>query len=157
MLKKQFVSVAAVAVLTTGVAFAAVQQDKVMYKQADGTYVVNTTSLCSNVKGFKGATPVEVYIKNNKVIKVEALPNREGPKFYDKVKQGLFPKFVFSLFHKSATKDSANPPLTNVLTDSISQIGRIQRANALHRKVIKSFRKNTQKEYKNLIFLLVED
>ena len=70
MLKKQFVSVAAVAVLTTGVAFAAVQQDKVMYKQADGTYVVNTTSLCPNVKGFKGATPVEVYIKNNKVIKV---------------------------------------------------------------------------------------
>ena len=35
--------------------------------------------------------------------------------------------------------------------------GRIQRANALRRKVIKSFRKNTQKEYKNLIFLLVED
>ena len=67
MLKKQFVSVAAVAVLTTGVAFAAVQQDKVMYKQADGTYVVNTTILCSNVKGFKGATPVDVYIKNNKV------------------------------------------------------------------------------------------
>mgnify|MGYP000974215719 CR=1 FL=1 len=31
-------------------------------------------------------------------------------------------KGVFSLFHKSATKDSANPPLTNVLTDSISQI-----------------------------------
>lgn len=36
-------------------------------------------------------------------------------------------------------------------------IWRIQRANALRRKVIKSFRKNTQKEYKNLIFLLVED
>ena len=29
---------------------------------------------------------------------------------------------VFSLFHKSATKDSANPPLIDVLTDSISQI-----------------------------------
>ena len=29
---------------------------------------------------------------------------------------------VFSLFHKSASKDSANAPLTNVLTDSISQI-----------------------------------
>ena len=37
------------------------------------------------------------------------------------------------------------------------QSRRIQRANALHHKVIKSFRKNTQKEYKNLIFLLVED
>ena len=106
MLKKQFVSVAAVAVLTTGGAFAAVQQDKVMYKQADGTYVVNTTSLCSNVKGFKGATPVEVYIKNNKVIKVEALPNREGAKFYDKVKQGLFPKFNGMKLSKAAKAES---------------------------------------------------
>ena len=82
------------------------QQDKVMYKQADGTYVVNTTSLCSNVKGFKGATPVEVYIKNNKVIKVEALPNREGPKFYDKVKQGLFPKFNGMKLSKAAKAES---------------------------------------------------
>ncbi len=105
MLKKQLVSVVAIAVLTTGVAFAAVQQDKVMYKQADGTYVVNTTSLCSNVKGFKGATPVEVYIKNNKVIKVEALPNREGPKFYDKVKQGLFPKFNGMKLSKAESLD----------------------------------------------------
>ena len=29
---------------------------------------------------------------------------------------------VSSLSHKSATKGSANPPLTDVLTDSISQI-----------------------------------
>lgn len=105
MFKKQLVSVAAIVVLTTGVAFAAVQQDKVMYKQADGTYVVNTTSLCSNVKGFKGATPVEVYIKNNKVVKVEALPNREGPKFYDKVKQGLFPKFNGMKLSKAESLD----------------------------------------------------
>lgn len=77
MLRKQLVSVTAVAVLTTGVAFAAVQQDRVMYRQADGTYVVNTTTLCQNVKGFKGATPLEVFIKNNKVVKVEALPNHE--------------------------------------------------------------------------------
>ena len=39
----------------------------------------------------------------------------------------------------------------------LKNLRRIQRANALRRKVIKSFRKNTQKEYKNLIFLLVED
>ena len=44
--------------------------------------------------------------------------------------------------------------LTSVI---IPNSGRIQRANALRHKVIKSFRKNTQKEYKNLIFLLVGD
>lgn len=106
MFKKQLLSVATVAVLATGVAFAAAQQDKVMYKQADGTYVVNTTTLCSNVKGFKGATPLEVYIKNNKVVRVEALPNRETPKFYDKVKQGLFPKLSDLKLEKAAKAES---------------------------------------------------
>lgn len=93
MFKKQVLSVATISVLTTGGAFVAVQQDKVMYKQADGTYVVNTTSSAQNVKAFKDATPLEVHIKNNKVVKVEVLPNCEIPKYFDKVKQGLFPKF----------------------------------------------------------------
>lgn len=48
-------------------------------------------------------------------------------------------------------------PLAFLMSKTSSKRGRIQRANALRRKVIKSFRKNTQKEYKNLIFLLVED
>lgn len=92
-MKKQIFAVSMAVLLATGVAFAAIQQGQVMYKQADGTYVVNTTSLTPNVKGFKGATPLEVYIKNNKVVKVEALPNRESPKFFDRVKQILLPKF----------------------------------------------------------------
>ena len=107
MLNKKILSATFIALAITGsVAFAAVQQGKVMYKQADGTYVVNTTTLTPNVKGFKGATPVEVYIKNNKVIKVEALPNREGPKFYEKVKQGLFPKFNGMKLSKAAKAES---------------------------------------------------
>ena len=93
IMKKQIFAVSMAVLLATGVAFAAIQQGQVMYKQADGTYVVNTTSLTPNVKGFKGATPLEVYIKNNKVVKVEALPNRESPKFFDRVKQVLLPKF----------------------------------------------------------------
>ena len=93
IMKKQIFAVSMTVLLATGVAFAAIQQGQVMYKQADGTYVVNTTSLTPNVKGFKGATPLEVYIKNNKVVKVEALPNRESPKFFDRVKQVLLAKF----------------------------------------------------------------
>ena len=47
--------------------------------------------------------------------------------------------------------------LRKLFSDARNVQGRIQRANALRHKVIKSFRKNTQKEYKNLIFLLVGD
>ena len=48
--------------------------------------VVNTTELTRDIKGFKGSTPVKIFIKKNKVVKVEALPNQETPRFFDKVK-----------------------------------------------------------------------
>jgi len=102
MIKKQIAAMAMVAVMATGVAFAAVQQGKVMHRQADGTYVVNTTSLTANVKGFRGATPLEVYIKNNKVVKIQALPNHETPKFFALVKKTLLPKFEGMKVSKAA-------------------------------------------------------
>lgn len=52
----------------------------------NGMTVVNTTELTRDIKGFKGCTPVKIFIKKNKVVKVEALPNRETPKFFEKVK-----------------------------------------------------------------------
>ena len=41
-----------------------VQSEKPMTKQADGTYVVNTTSLSQGVKGYQSNTPLKIYIKN---------------------------------------------------------------------------------------------
>lgn len=91
--KKQIAAMAIAVMMASGIAVAANHQNKVMQKQADGTYVVNTSSLGANIKGFKGATPLEVYIKDNKVVKVEALPNQETPRFFARVKQSLLPKF----------------------------------------------------------------
>lgn len=53
------------------------------------TTVVNTTSLTSNVRGFKGPTPLKIYIKSNKITKIETLPNQESPKFFSKAKAVL--------------------------------------------------------------------
>ena len=66
--------------------------DSPMVKTQDGTYIVNTASLC-DAKGFKGATPVEVYIKGGKVLKVVALSNQETPGYFAKVKNSLLPLF----------------------------------------------------------------
>jgi electron transport complex protein RnfG len=73
--------------------FTAVQADDVMRKEKDGTYVVNTTTLAKDVDGYIGPTPVEVYIKKNKVVKVEALKNQETPKYFVKVKKALIEKW----------------------------------------------------------------
>ena len=63
----------------------AVQHDEVLTTE-NGMTIINTTELTRDVKGFKGTTPVKIYIKNNKVIRVEALPNGETPKFFERAK-----------------------------------------------------------------------
>lgn len=103
--KNKIAALAVGALLTTSLVFATTATDNVMYKQADGTYVINTTSLTPKVKGFKGATPVKVYIKGNKVVKVEALKNQETPKYFNLVAQKMLPKYTGTKITKTANID----------------------------------------------------
>lgn len=54
-----------------------------------GTTVVNTSLLAKDVRGFKGATPVRIHIKKNKITQIEALPNQETPRYFAKAKKML--------------------------------------------------------------------
>lgn len=78
-------------------------------READGTYVVNTTTLAKDVRGFRGSTPVKIYIKKDKIVKVEALPNRETPSFFARVRAQLMSKWDGMKTKKavSATVDGA--------------------------------------------------
>lgn len=58
----------------------------VMRTLADGTMVINTTQLAKDVSGYGGQVPLEIYIKDGKVQKVEALPNSETPDFFNQAK-----------------------------------------------------------------------
>ena len=104
-MKKQLCVFSVAILFATSLAFAALGQDNVMRKQANGTYVVNTTSLAANVRGYKGATPLEVYIKNNKVVKVVALKNRETPAYFNRVNTQMLPKFSGKSFSKVGSVD----------------------------------------------------
>ena len=66
--------------------------NEVMTKE-DGMTVVNTTTLGKDVTGYIGATPLKVYIKKNKVVKIEALKNQETPKYMAMVKKELLGKW----------------------------------------------------------------
>ena len=78
---------------TTLTAFSvSAQADEVMTKTSDGTYIVNTTTIC-NARGYRKGTPVEVYIKKGKVVKVVALKNQETVTIFDKVKRSLLPLY----------------------------------------------------------------
>ena len=69
------------------------QADNVMKKEKDGTYIVNTTTLAQDVEGYNGPTPVEVYIKKNKIVKIVPLKTLDGPKYVAKVKKSMLPKY----------------------------------------------------------------
>lgn len=70
----------------------AMPADQVITKE-DGMDVVNTTTLGKNVTGYIGTTPLKIYIKRNKVVKIAALRNQETPKYFAKVKKGLLTKW----------------------------------------------------------------
>ncbi|MFP3764529.1 FMN-binding protein [Prevotella intermedia] len=107
-MKKQVLAFAVVTLTTAGFAFAAAGDDNVMRKQADGTYVVNTTTLAANVRGYKGATPLEVHIKKNKVVKVVALKNNETPQYFAQVTSKMFPNFSGKSISKVGSVDAVS-------------------------------------------------
>lgn len=78
--------------LTATLLSATPQKDEVMTKE-NGMYVVNTTTLGKDVIGYLDITPVKIYIKKNKVEKVEALKNQETPKYFLRVKKALIEKW----------------------------------------------------------------
>ena len=71
---------------------AAKGNDGVISKE-NGMYVVNTTTLAADVEGYLGTTPLKIYIKKNKIQKIEALRNQETPKYFAKIKNQLLDKW----------------------------------------------------------------
>lgn len=86
-MKKTLLTALLAAVLVTASA------KDVMRKEKDGTYVVNTTTLAQDVEGYNAPTPVEVYIKKNKIVKVVPLKSQEGPKYVAMVKKEMLPRY----------------------------------------------------------------
>lgn len=52
----------------------------------DGTIVVNTTTLGKDIVGYGGNVPLEIYVKDNTIIDIQALDNSETPQFFDLAK-----------------------------------------------------------------------
>ncbi|MDD7272486.1 MAG: FMN-binding protein [Prevotella sp.] len=103
-MKKQILTFAALAIINATAIFAA-DNDKVMQKLSDGTYVVNTTTLAADVRGFKGATPLEVHIKKDKIVKVAALKNKETPRYFSRVEKEMLPKYGKRKISKASEVD----------------------------------------------------
>lgn len=78
--------------LTTMSASAQAKADDVITKE-NGVTVVNTTSLAEDVEGYAGPVPLKIYIKKDKIERIEPLKNLETPKYWALVKRDLIDKW----------------------------------------------------------------
>ena len=61
--------------------------------EEQGMTVINTTTLCADVKGYADATPIKIYIKDGKINKIKTLRNAETPKFWALIKKEMMSKW----------------------------------------------------------------
>ena len=60
-----------------------------MYQTMNNVTVINTTSLAKDVTGFGGTVPLEIYLKDGKILKIKALKNHETPEFFEQASKLL--------------------------------------------------------------------
>lgn len=99
---KRLALLTAAAAATVILAAAASPADNNVITKEGKTAVVNTTTLAKDVRGYHGATPVKIYIKGNKITKIETLPNHESPQYFARAKQ-LLAKYTGKSVKKAAT------------------------------------------------------
>ena len=50
--------------------------------QGNGTMLINTTTLCEDVEGYWGPTPIEIRIRKDTIIDITPLANEETPAYF---------------------------------------------------------------------------
>ena len=84
-------------------AFAQTQTAEAITKE-NGFTIINTTTLADDVEGYAGPTPLKIYIKKDKIEKVEPLKNVETPKYWALIKRDLLDKWNGLTVKKAATQ-----------------------------------------------------
>ncbi len=103
MKKKTFLAAIFGCILTTALLTSAMPGKNNVISKENGMTVVNTTTLAQDVDGYNDVTPVKIYIKGNKIVKVEALPNQETPRYFAKVKKELLSRWNGMTVKKAQT------------------------------------------------------
>ncbi len=79
--------------------------DKVIRKQNNGTFVVNTSTIAKDVRGYNGPTPLEIHIKDDRIVKIIILSNNETRNYFERVKKNLMSKWIGMKVNKVLSTD----------------------------------------------------
>ena len=97
-MKKNLMSVA-VATFAFILMGAGVSKNAIKYK--NGIAIVNTSSIVK-ARGLNSKPPIKIYIKGNKITKIESLPNQETPAVFASAER-LLKKFIGKSVDEAST------------------------------------------------------
>lgn len=90
-----------IAIATAAFALMGAGVSKNAIKYNNGIAIINTSYIVK-ARGFHSKTPVKIYIKGNKITKIESLPNQETPSVYANAEE-LLKKFIGKSVNEAST------------------------------------------------------
>lgn len=120
----------------------------------DGTIVINTINLGKDITGYAGQVPLNIYLKDGIVIKVEALKNSETPDFFSEAKQLLTKWNGKTIKQAQSTNVDA---ISGATFSSRAIIGNMQKGLqfAAKKEIEPSFLDKIDTSWKNMIGLAI--
>lgn len=106
--------------------------DKVIRKQNNGTFVVNTSTIAKDVRGYNGPTPLEIHIKDDRIVKIIILSNNETKNYFERVKKNLMSKWIGMKVNKVLSTDIDAVTGATYTSDAVT--GNMKRALEYYKK-----------------------
>ncbi|MFR9602965.1 MAG: FMN-binding protein [Rikenellaceae bacterium] len=118
-------AIAACVVATTAAMAEAIVETRTLLK--DGTVVIDTSEITTDVKGYRDVTPIKLYLKDGVVSKVELQPNRETPTIFQKIVDANLSQRWVGLSTKKASTAKVDA-ISGATISSKAIIANVQRA-----------------------------
>lgn len=109
--------------------------DKVIRKQNNGTFVVNTSTIAKDVRGYNGPTPLEIHIKDDRIVKIIILSNNETRNYFERVKKNLMSKWIGMKVNKVLSTDIDAVTGATYTSDAVTE--NMKRALEYYKKNVK--------------------
>ena len=74
-----------------------------------------------DVKGYNGPIPLEIHIKNNRIVKIVALTNSETRKYMNLVNQKLIPKWTGMKVDKALSTNMDGVSGATISSDAVKE------------------------------------
>lgn len=125
--------------------------------QTEDYIIINSSNIVTNIKGFGGATPLEIHINSDNVIeKIIPLKNSESPRFFKNLeKKGLYSQWIGLTPENAINKKVNTISGATMSSNAVIKTFNASIGYALDNQIIETNDYNEYFSIKNIITILI--